>query len=165
MKRINSELSIREAKRPKVEHPEPEHGERLSFLANLEWRNKNHVERTRGKFLCDSGATGPILNRKYVEKFGIPQIKCVKPITLKSADGQIMTSADYAYSPLMLMIMGKHTEELSFEISELEDEFLGYLPMSWLRKHNPGIDWASGKYHWRSEYCRTHCLPQTPSIK
>ena len=87
------------------------------------------MEWIKGKLLCDSGATGPILNRKYVEKFDILQIKCVKPVTLRSADSQIMTSAGYAYSPLMLMIMGKHTEELSFEISELKNEFLSYLPM------------------------------------
>jgi len=34
----------------------------------------------------------------------------------------------------------------------------GYLPMSWLKDHNPDINWEKGSLKWRSEYCKAHCL-------
>jgi len=30
----------------------------------------------------------------------------------------------------------------------------GYLPMSWLKDHNPDINWEQGSLKWRSEYCK-----------
>jgi len=34
----------------------------------------------------------------------------------------------------------------------------GYLPMSWLKDHNPDINWEMGRFKWRSEYCIAHYL-------
>ena len=33
-----------------------------------------------------------------------------------------------------------------------------YLPMLWLKDHNPDINWGKGSLKWGSEYCKAHCL-------
>ena len=55
--------------------------------------------------------------------------------------------------------MGDHQEELAWEVGPLEDGIDGYLPVGWLIKHNPDIDWEKGTIKWRSAYCKKHCLP------
>jgi hypothetical protein len=54
---------------------------------------------------------------------------------------------------------GQYQEEVSGEIGKLEKGISGYLPVEWLTKHNPEIDWQTGVLRWRSQYCKDHCLP------
>jgi hypothetical protein len=48
------------------------------------------------------------------------------------------------------MRIGHHQEEVSWEIGKLEKGISGYLPVEWLTKHNPEIDWETGVLKWRS---------------
>jgi hypothetical protein len=57
------------------------------------------------------------------------------------------------------MRIGQHQEEVSWEIGKLERGISGYLPVEWLTKHNPEIDWQTGVLRWRSQYCKDRCLP------
>jgi len=34
----------------------------------------------------------------------------------------------------------------------------GYLPMSWLKDHNPDINWEKGSLKWCTEYFKAYCL-------
>ena len=42
----------------------------------------------------------------------------------------------------------------------IEDSVDGYLPVAWLQKHNPDVNWESGQVKWRSPYCIQNCLPK-----
>ncbi len=46
----------------------------------------------------------------------------------------------------------------------IEQGIDGYLPVSWLSKHNPDIDWDQGTLRWRSQYCKERCLPRQREI-
>jgi len=41
----------------------------------------------------------------------------------------------------------------------------GYLPVAWLKGHNPDINWERGCLKWRSDYCKTHCLQSNSRIE
>ena len=41
----------------------------------------------------------------------------------------------------------------------------GYLPMLWLKDHNPDINWEKGSLKWRSAYCRNNCLQKPRRIE
>src|SRR6202012_5730613 len=57
------------------------------------------------------------------------------------------------------MKIGDHINELRFELADMPDTKVdGYLPMSWLKDHNPDINWEKGSLRWRSDYCKNHCL-------
>lgn len=146
--------------REKKHKASPQHARRLFLQADLSWRDQYGQTKTvKGKFLLDSGCTGPLLNKDFVWNQKVPWIRRDEPISVLSADGQPMTDAGLKYSELLVMRIGYHQEELSWEIGKLEDGIDGYLPIAWLETHNPDIQWDTGKLEWRSEYCHKHCLP------
>jgi hypothetical protein len=76
-----------------------------------------------------------------------------------SADGSPIEGAGEKYTTPLTMRIGHHQEEISWEIGKLEKGIDGYLPIEWLTKHNPEIDWETGVLRWRSDFCKSHCLP------
>ena len=42
----------------------------------------------------------------------------------------------------------------------IEDYIDGYLPVAWLQKHNPDVNWKTRQVKWRSPYCVENCLPK-----
>ena len=47
-----------------------------------------------------------------------------------------------------------------WKVGVIEDSIDGYLPVAWLQKHNPDINWKTGQVKWRSPYCVENCLPK-----
>ena len=45
----------------------------------------------------------------------------------------------------------------------IEDYIDGYLPVAWLQKDNPDINWKTGQVKWHSPYCVENCLPKQVS--
>jgi len=49
--------------------------------------------------------------------------------------------------------------KMRFEVADmLAGKVNCYLLISWLKDHNPDINWEKGSLKWRSEYCNVHCL-------
>jgi len=49
--------------------------------------------------------------------------------------------------------------KMRFEVADMPaGQMNGDLPMSWLKDHNPDINWEKSSLKWRSEYCKAHCL-------
>ena len=46
-----------------------------------------------------------------------------------------------------------------WQVEVIEDSIDGYLPVAWLQKHNPDVNWKTGQVQWRSPYCVENCLP------
>jgi hypothetical protein len=140
--------------------PLPKHGKRLFIQALLFWKNQYSKNRQcQGKFLIDSGCTGAILNAEFVAAHKLPWVRRECPVEVRSADGTPIEDAGSKYSTPLTMRIGHHQEEVSWEIGKLEKSISGYLPVEWLTKHNPEIDWETGVLKWRSQYCKSHCLP------
>ena len=157
-----AEEAIPEVIQKKAKPSPPKHGQQLFFEANLFWHDQ--YGRKRGdkvRLLLDCGCTGPILNRDFVQRHHMPWVKRDRPITVQTADGKPMEDAGDKYSEDVILRIGTHQEELTWEISRLEDGIDGYLPISWLQLHNPDVQWDTGKMTWRSDYCKKHCLPMT----
>jgi len=50
-------------------------------------------------------------------------------------------------------------KKMRFEFADMPaGKVNGYLPMSWLKDHNPDINWERGSLKWHSDYCKAHCL-------
>src|SRR5215204_2571487 len=163
--------SERASKRQKISHdqnqfPEPEHASSQILRSKLRWKVKNHWKEVTANFMIDSGCTGPILNKKWALRNHTPLVKRKERKPLLAADGEILPSSGKYYSHPLDMIVGKHENTMTWEIAKLHcDTLAGYLPVSWLRKHNPDIDWEKGTMKWRSNYCRKHCLPSEVKIE
>jgi len=49
--------------------------------------------------------------------------------------------------------------KMRFEVPDMPaGKVNGYLPMSWLKDHNPDINWEKSSLKWGSEYCKAHYL-------
>ncbi len=157
-KAIEAELPPTKKSKPRP----PKHGQRLFFEATVFWLDQ--YGRKKGdnvKLLLDCGCTGPILNKDFVKRNHIPWVRRTQPITVQTVDGKPMEDAGEKHTEDLVLRIGAHQEELSWEISTLEEGIDGYLPISWLQQHNPDVQWDTGKMTWRSEYCRKHCLPMS----
>jgi hypothetical protein len=138
----------------------PVHGQRLFFEAKLHWVNQYGRKRSEQvKLLLDSGCTGPLLSRNFVWMNKLPKVARARPIVVNTAEGNPIKDAGKEYTEEVILRIGDHQEELTWEISPLEKGIDGYLPISWLSQHNPDVQWDTGKMTWRSDYCERHCLP------
>ena len=72
-----------------------------------------------------------------------------------------MEGAGDKHSEQVILQFGTYQEELTWEISRLEDGIDGYLLISWSRIQNPDVQWNTGKIIWRSDYCKKYCLHMT----
>jgi hypothetical protein len=135
------------------------HGKRLFIQASLFWQSEYGRNRQcQGKFLIESGCTGAILNAEFAAAHKLPWVHRECPVKVRSADGTPIQDAGTKYLTPLTMRIGHHQEEVSWEIGKLEKGISGYLPVNWLTKHTPGIDWETGVLKWRSQYCKHHCL-------
>jgi hypothetical protein len=150
----------RKAEGEPADAPPPKHGKRLFIKAILHWVDKHGKNRQcEGTFLVDSGCTGAIMNSEFVFLHKLPWVKRAEPVRVTGADGSAIEGAGEKYTTPLTMRIGHHQEEISWEIGQLEKGISGYLPIEWLTKHNPEIDWETGVLRWRSDFCKSHCLP------
>ena len=158
---------VRPPKRQRVEGP-PVHTQSLLVQTLLEWKVGNVTKTAKALLLLDSGATGPVLAKHFINKHKIV-LKPKKQAThIIAANGKIIDGGTH-HTKTLSVWMGKHVSDMKFEALGIPNEgpncHVGYLPMSWLTQHNPDIDWSLGKIKWRSSYCRKHCLPSRINIE
>jgi hypothetical protein len=142
-------------KQSKTEAPLPKHGKRLFIRAILHWVNEYGKNRQcEGNFLVDSGCTGAIMNSEFVFQHKLPWVRRPDPVKVTGADGTPIEGAGEKYTEPLTMRIGHHQEDISWEIGRLERGISGYLPIEWLTKHNPEIDWETGVdlIHWALSY-------------
>ena len=84
--------------------------------------------------------------------------KGVRPVAVTTATSETIQSAGTYYIPLTTLRIKDHEEKMSWEVGRIESGIDGYLPVEWLTRHNPDINWEHSKLSWRSDYCRSHCF-------
>ena len=139
----------------------PVHGERLSFKAQLKIVGK-YIE---ARLLWDSGATTPLLREEFDKEKQILTKKRKNPISIRNASQQPITGAGRYYTQPIGLEIGNHSEVLVWEVGVIEDSIDRYLPIAWLHKHNPDINWQNGQVKWRSPYCIANCLPKQMDVQ
>ena len=107
--------------------------------------------------LLDSGATGCFVDKSWALDRCLQLSKLVKPVPVLNVDGTMNQEGDITHYVLLTIGIGKHAEKLWCAVT-----CLGKVPLilghTWLRKHNPDIDWVSGKVNL------TWCPPECKSL-
>ena len=125
----------------------------------LEWSNNGKKQIKKGLLLLDSGATGAVLSSAWVRNALLPCIRQESPTRISDASGNHFPSSGLHDTKTVDVSIGDHTNKLRFELADMALGHLdGYMPMAWLKDHNPDINWERGSLKWRSDYCKTHCL-------
>ena len=111
---------------------EPQHSERFIIQATLKLLNK----KIPIQLLVDSGAPGPILHEDFVRKNGLLVKKRKMPKQVKNANEEPIPNAGTHYTQPIVLVIGQHAEDMVWEVGLIESQIDGYLPVSWLQKHN-----------------------------
>ncbi|GLB33349.1 putative retrotransposable element tf2 155 kda protein type 1-like [Lyophyllum shimeji] len=95
------------------------------------------------KALLDSGASGLFLHIRFVREHGITTRTLSWPIPVKNVDGTANAAGAITEVVDLVLRYNGHSERVVFAVTDLgeQDMILGY---TWLKEHNPEIDWAAG---------------------
>jgi len=107
--------------------------------------------------LLDSGATGCFVDKSWALDNRLQLSKLVKPVSVLNIDGTRNQEGDITHFVLLTVSIGKHAEKLWCAITCLGKVLL-ILGHTWLRKHNPDIDWVTRQVNL------TRCPPECKSL-
>ena len=155
----------RPAKRQKVSGP-PHHSRSIHVNVKLEWNHGGKRHSEEALLLLDSGATGAVLSSTWVRNAQLPCVRRENPTPISDASGNHIPGSGQHYTKTTDMYIGEHMNKMRFELADMPTGRIdGYLPMSWLKDHNPDIDWERGSLKWRSDYCKKQCLESRMRIQ
>ncbi|KAL1021133.1 hypothetical protein UPYG_G00009230, partial [Umbra pygmaea] len=107
--------------------------------------------------LLDSGADDSFIDDEMVQQMGIATMPLQRNIEARTIDGRLLSKISLRTEPLTLQISGNHFEDCSFLVihSPHVPIVLGH---TWLVRHNPQVDWVSGRILGWSTPCHSLCL-------
>ena len=104
--------------------------------------------------LLDSGANATFIDKAVTERMGLTLEALTNPIRVFNVDGSRNSAGDVTHAVNITVDFLGHREELRAKVTNLGKNslILGY---TWLRKHNPMIDWEKGmvKFNWCPHSC------------
>ncbi len=106
--------------------------------------------------LIDSGCTSSTINRAFVEKHNIPTHATAAPITVYNADRSKNSAGQITAFAELHITIGDHAEHIDLAITNLKDRDI-FLGQDWLARHNPLINWQTGKMTFAQ--CQCHHIP------
>ena len=116
-----------------------------------------HGKKVQTEALVDSGATTIFVNHTIVEKHNLVTNTLANPYNVINADGTSNKQGLIDKSVHALLKIGEHSSTHRLLVADLGNKDL-IIGMSYLRRHNPEIDWAKGE--WRFTRCPENCDPR-----
>ena len=107
--------------------------------------------------LLDSGANTTFIDKVVAERMGLTLEAFANPIRVFNVDGSRNSAGDITHAVNITVDFLGHREELCTEVTNLRKHslILGY---TWLKKHNPTIDWENGTVKFNRCPCSCHML-------
>ncbi|KAJ8346477.1 hypothetical protein SKAU_G00278780 [Synaphobranchus kaupii] len=127
--------------------------DRLMFKATLLWRDKT----VTSSALIDSGADASFMDITFARRAGIPTERLTSPISALALDGRSLGLVTHSTVPIQLVLSGNHRESIQLLLINSKQSAL-VLGQTWLRLHNPHIDWKAGRILAWSAHCLASCL-------
>ena len=105
--------------------------------------------------LLDSRANTTFINKAVAERLGLTLEALTNPIRVFNMDGSCNSAGDVTHAVNLTVNFLGHREELRTEVTNLRKNSL-ILSYTWLKKHNPSIDWEKGTVKFSR--CPRSCL-------
>eukprot|EP00064_Thunnus_orientalis_P022023 superscaffoldBa00007079_g22202 len=116
---------------------------------------KKLTSNSRGPALVDSGADDNFLDSNLVAQADIAVEQLPTPLEVNALDGRLLTHITHR-TKLHLLLSGNHHEMIQFHI--IPSSQTPIILQLWLKRHNPHIDWSTGKVVSWSSFCHSSCL-------
>ena len=114
----------------------------LNLKVEIETTDTGEVKAVHS--LIDCGATGEFIDRDYVKANRLRTRLLSKPIPVFNIDGSPNEAGSISEVVDLVLRYKNHSERTLFAVTGLGKQSL-ILGHSWLQKHNPEIDWATGE--------------------
>ena len=107
--------------------------------------------------LVDSGADESIMDRSLALRLGLHPERLPVPISARALDGHVLGRVTSRTNPVYMLLPGGHRETIQFMLLPTPNQpvILGH---SWLRRHNPIIDWSTCSIREWGVACQQSCL-------
>ncbi|GLB45128.1 putative retrotransposable element tf2 155 kda protein type 1-like [Lyophyllum shimeji] len=114
------------------------------------------------KALLDSGASELFLHIRFVREHGLTSRTLSWPISVNNVDGTANTAGAITEVVDLVLRYNGHSERVVFAVTDLgeQDMILGF---TWLKEHNPEINWATGTLSMSR--CPAHCQTCREEVK
>src|ERR1700679_3819223 len=106
--------------------------------------------------LVDCGATGEVIDRHYAKSSGFKLVKLTEPIPVFNIDGTPNKAGSITEVVNLILHYKNHSERTTFAVCGLGKQKL-ILGHSWLREHNPEINWVTQEV--KMSRCPPRCCP------
>ena len=118
-------------------------GRRRSLTLKIELQTTDMAETKSVTALLDSGATGMFIDWEYVKKSGFTTRMLSNPIPVRNVDGTPNEAGSIMDVVELNLRYRNHAERVFFAVTNLgkQNMIMGH---TWLRKHNPDINWVTG---------------------
>src|ERR1700679_4279557 len=112
--------------------------------------------------LLDSGATDLFVSSDFVAQHHLTTRKLSRPIPVYNVDGSPNESGSISEVFETILRYRDHSERARFAVTGLGKQNI-ILGLTWLRKHNPKVDWTSGEV--KMSRCPDHCRTCQNEVK
>jgi len=92
----------------------------------------------------DSGATGLVMSLEFAKKQGFKLKKLERPMNMRNVDGSLNKEGPIEYTVEVNIYYQGHRERTEIDVIGRQ-KWTVILGMPWLARHNPEIDWRTGK--------------------
>src|SRR5215469_17981861 len=113
-----------------------------SVKLKVKLQTTDTAETYRVYALLDSGATGMFIDESYVDAQKIATRDLDQPKPVFNVDGTKNEAGSIKRTVNLIMRYGKHSERATFAVTSLGEQKV-ILRHSWLRLHNPVINWET----------------------
>lgn len=117
---------------------------------------KHHDTTVGLEVLIDSGADESLMDWDFAKKLNLKTDLLARPIEASALDGSLIFRVTHKTEPLTVII-DDHHELMCFHLYSSTQHSL-ILGFPWLRKHNPHIDWSTGRVLGWAASCDDKCL-------
>ena len=111
--------------------------------------------------LLDSGANTIFIDKTWAEKHKVPLIPLQNLIPVYNIDRMWNSTGSITHAVELIVKFQGHHEKITAEVTDLEKNTF-VLEFSWLKYHNPDIDWIKGMV--KMTHCPRHCHMLQPTL-
>ncbi|QRV84413.1 Transposon Ty3-G Gag-Pol polyprotein [Ceratobasidium sp. AG-Ba] len=129
----------------------------------LEKRSAIQGKPFQGWAMIDSGASSIFISEKIVQDFQLFKKSWTNPAVSKSLTVE-KSILDESNTIVALISKSSTTKEVDAYVVNVGNHDI-VLGMSWLKRHNPAIDWDKKSLVFSSRYCSENCLNISPIVK
>src|SRR5437899_8817424 len=123
------------------------------ILIPVHLRTTDTMQEVNSEAMVDCGATGDFIDEEFVQRTELPTRRLSSPIPVFNVDGTPNEAGSIDKVVDVLMTYNGHSERILLAVTRLGKQSM-ILGMTWLKKHNPEIDFITKKVEM------TRCSPR-----